>query len=44
MSEKDDTQLEIEVSAEDKTIKAGIKGDQNAINKFFIIQRMLGHL
>jgi len=35
MSDENDIQLGIEVSAEDKTIKAGIKGDQDAINKFF---------
>ena len=35
MSNKDEIQLGVEISGEDKSIKAGIKGDQDAIAKFF---------
>lgn len=35
MSNKDEIQLGIEISGEDKAIKAGIKGDQDAVSKFF---------
>jgi len=35
MSDKDEIQLGVEVSGDDKTIKAGIKGDQDAVAKFF---------
>jgi hypothetical protein len=35
MSDKDDIKIGLEISPEDKTIKAGIQGNQDAVNKFF---------
>lgn len=35
MSDKAEIQLGVEISGEDKAIKAGIKGDQDAVAKFF---------